>query len=84
MGIGCRRRYRLVRKGAVVVHGAKEGHQVVVGSIIVRCHIVLEYDRASYYIADWYLFQVVVVRESCKVHVVASGNANNSILAEIN
>ena len=32
-------------------------------------------------IADWYLFQVVVVRESCKV--VASGNANNSILAEI-
>ena len=47
MGIGSRR-YRLACKGAVVVHGAKEGHQVVVGSIIVRCHIVLEYDRASY------------------------------------
>ena len=48
MGIGSRR-YRLACKGAVVVHGAKEGHQVVVGSIIVRCHIVSsKYDRASY------------------------------------
>ena len=56
--IGSRcRRYRLAfaRKGAtvVVVHGAKEGHEIVVGSIVRRHIVSSEYDR----IADWYLFQ---------------------------